>query len=286
MLSILIPTFNYDIVSLVLEVRKQILEAKIDFEIIVLDDGSKSLLNKKNSSLNKFEHCKFEALKNNIGRSAIRNLLAQKAQYENLLFIDAGTLPKSNDYIKNYLKYLNKNIVIGGMTHKAVAPKKPFKLRWLYTKKRESINNNKVFCSSNFLIKKSVFSKHPFDESLKKYGCEDVVFFNNLLSNNIKILQIPNPVIHDCEDSANTFISKSEESIENLLYLLETKKLPIESYKLSIIYKKIEKLKLKKTIAICYKIFKPVLILNFNSSYPSLIFYDFYKLGYLCTLKK
>lgn len=40
MLSILIPTYNYNVVPLVLELQKQCLEYKIHFEIIVFDDGS------------------------------------------------------------------------------------------------------------------------------------------------------------------------------------------------------------------------------------------------------
>ena len=41
MLSILIPTYNYSIVELVSNVHKQAIIAKIQFELIVLDDCSK-----------------------------------------------------------------------------------------------------------------------------------------------------------------------------------------------------------------------------------------------------
>ena len=41
MLSILIPTYNYSIVELVRNVQKQAIIAKIQFELIVLDDCSK-----------------------------------------------------------------------------------------------------------------------------------------------------------------------------------------------------------------------------------------------------
>ena len=96
MLSILIPTYNYDITHLVYELHKQATKAKIDFEIICFDDGSKSEINSKNDSINQLNYSKFKELPLNIGRSAIRNLLAKEGQYENLLFIDAGTFPKKS----------------------------------------------------------------------------------------------------------------------------------------------------------------------------------------------
>ncbi len=40
MLSILIPTYNYNIVALVSEIHRQISNTEIPFEIICLDDAS------------------------------------------------------------------------------------------------------------------------------------------------------------------------------------------------------------------------------------------------------
>ena len=46
MLSILIPTYNYNVYPLVSELQRQCLESKIEFEILCQDDASK-LLNLK-----------------------------------------------------------------------------------------------------------------------------------------------------------------------------------------------------------------------------------------------
>lgn len=286
MLSILIPTFNYDVKPLVHELHKQATKENIAFEIIVYDDGSNSVLNKKNNTINTLNNCYFKALNNNIGRSAIRNLLARNAKFENLLFIDAGTFPKENNFINQYLKLSNEKVVIGGMVCLEKPPKKPYKLRWLYTKKRESISkNNKVICSSNFFIKKITFAQNPFDESIKKYGCEDVVFFDSILKKNIEILFIKNPVLHDALDDANTFIIKSEEAIENLIELLSDKKLNISNYNVSIVYEKLKKIRLTNFVDELFIITKSFLIKNFNSSHPSLVLFDLYRLGYFCHLK-
>ena len=70
MLSILIPTYNYNVYPLVSELHKQCLECEIDFEIIVIDDGSKLFFN-ENQEINSFKNCRFEILEKNIGRSGI-----------------------------------------------------------------------------------------------------------------------------------------------------------------------------------------------------------------------
>lgn len=281
MISILIPTFNYNIVPLVNELYKQVTKEKINFEILVYDDGSLSEINKKNETINALNYCTFKALDNNIGRSAIRNLLAKNAKYNNLLFLDADVFPFNKHFIKNYINHSNKNIVYGGIVQTNNPPKKPKKLRWIYTKKRERFLVN----SANFLILKATFNQHPFDESLKKYGCEDVCFFEMLSDNNIKLNYINNPVIHNGNDSAKVFIKKTNQAIENLILLINQNKISINKYKVSKLHNKLRPLKLDLLISIIFKLTKPLLIINFNSSFPSLVLYDFYRLGYFCTIK-
>lgn len=281
MLSILIPTFNYDCVPLAKELHKQCIGCDIEFEILVYDDGSKSVTNTRNTTINTFQNCTFKELPNNIGRSAIRNLLAKNAKYELLLFIDAGTLPQKENLIEHYITTSN-DVANGGMTCSETAPKKPFKLRWLYTKHRE----RNALCSSNFLIKKAIFEKHPFDESIKTYGYEDVLFFDNLKKNDINVLKIDNPVIHASDDDAITFIKKTELAISNLITLIDTDKLDKKNFKASKLFSKLEKLKLVDLTILVFNLSKSLLIKNFNSSYPSLLLFDFYRLGYFCTLKK
>lgn len=87
MLSILIPTYNYDITALVNKVYQQSKSCNIKFEILVFDDASTDLeVRKDNSSINALENTSYTILESNIGRSAIRNKLAKNAQYEWLLF--------------------------------------------------------------------------------------------------------------------------------------------------------------------------------------------------------
>ena len=48
MLSVLIPTYNYNAFFLVDKIHQQLILAQIAFEIICFDDGSKSDLNAEN----------------------------------------------------------------------------------------------------------------------------------------------------------------------------------------------------------------------------------------------
>ena len=86
MLSILIPTFNHNIVSLVKELHEQAVHEDIVFEIVCLDDAS-TLFVAENQTITQFSNTHYEILGNNVGRSKIRNLLAQKAKYDWLLYL-------------------------------------------------------------------------------------------------------------------------------------------------------------------------------------------------------
>ncbi len=281
MVSILIPTYDYYIVPLVEEIHSQCIELNFKFEILAYDDGSKSKLNSKNKNINTLKYCFFKELPENIGRSGIRNLLGQEAEYEHLLFVDAGTFPKNRNFIKKYITNLGNNIVTGGMVCLEKPPQKPYKLRWLYTKNREY----KALCSSNFLIKKKVFKANPFDESIKTYGYEDVIFFESLKQKNLLLNQINNPVVHNAGDDANTFIKKVESALSNLVNLIEEEKIKSSEVTLIKYFSIVTKLKLQKIVIYFFKINRGILLKNFNSNYPSLLLFDFYRLGYFCLLK-
>lgn len=287
MLSILIPAYDYDCTLMVKNLHGQATGLDIPFEILVYEDGSKSALNVNNRNINLLKGCTFKELEENIGRSAIRNLLGRNAKYGHLLFVDAGTYPKKSTFVEDYVQSLPYDMVIGGMTHLEKAPTKPFRLRWLYTKNREAnFKNGKVFCASNFMIKKSVLQKNPFDESLKKYGYEDVVFYNTLKRANITIRYLDNPVIHDSNDDAHGFLLKTQAAIENLRTLIATDKISADDISLAQVAGKLKKAHLNGLVAFLFSRTKSLMIKNFESSRPSLILFDFYRLGYYCSITK
>lgn len=294
MLSVLIPTYNYLVVSLVKSLHQQLLEQKIPFEIISFDNGSESKLNLKNEEINKINFCKFISLNKNGGRSKIRNLLAQNAKYDWLLFLDADVLPVSENFIKNYLETTNTNIqkvVYGGLKYDDIKPSKDKLLRWVYGKNREEIplktrklNPSQHFSSANFLIDRTVFNKIQFDEELTEYGHEDTLLAISLKNKNIEIHQIDNPVFHLGLDVNKIFIEKSKKAIENLLYLQKQQKINSNEIKLLKSFENLKKIKLISIISFFYKKYSKKMEFNLNSNKPSLFIYDIYKIGYLCSI--
>ena len=131
MLSILIPTYNYNVYPLAIELEQQALALGVDFEIIFLDDGSFSDLNIGNQKINALTNCKFIEAKKNRGRTATRQHLAETAQYQWLLFLDADTFPTHSNFIKNMIAEINTNIdvIFGGIIYEKTKPSKEKLLR-------------------------------------------------------------------------------------------------------------------------------------------------------------
>ncbi len=291
MLSILIPTYNYNVVPLVLELQKQCLECKITFEILVFDDFSKHFF-EENQQINSLDNCRFEVLEKNIGRSAIRNLLAKKARFNNLLFLDADTIPIHNDFIKSYITQINQDekVVYGGIKYQKEKTKKSQVLRWKYGHSREALSVEKrnlnpyiSFLSLNFLIHKNIFKKVSFNESIPNLRHEDTLFSYNLMEQKIKIIHIENPVFHLGLDDFEVAIKKENESILGLKYLIDHQLLPTDYVRLSKIAAKIKYLKINFVFILFYKITRFIFLKNLSSNNPSLFIFDLYRLGNLCS---
>ena len=143
MLSILIPTYNYNIVSLVTDLHRQAEVSNIDFEILVIDDASTDLIsieeNRKETAT--FSNVIYTISEKNYGREITRQNLAKMAQYNWLLFIDADTLPKKKTFIKEYIDSIKEGskLVFGGIAYQNKQPNNKSILRWKYGRSREEI---------------------------------------------------------------------------------------------------------------------------------------------------
>ena len=233
MLSILIPTYNYEVYELVKVLNKQALDAKIEYEIIVLDDGSQKFQT-ENNKINEFQFCTYEILKVNVGRSAIRNLLAKKAAFDNLLFLDSDTIPINNNFISNYILQITKEekIISGGILYSKLKPRESQLLRWKYGNSREALsakvrkkNPYLRLLTLNFMIKKTVFEKVSFNESIPNLRHEDTLFSYELKNHNIQVEHIENPVYHLGLDEFEIAIKKENESLIAMKIILSIKKI-------------------------------------------------------------
>lgn len=288
MLSILIPAYNHDISRLATELHQQATDQYVDYEIIVLEDGSDKFI-EENKLIKTLAHCKHIILKENIGRSAVRNRLADEAKYDHLLFMDCDAEVCSTHFIEKYLTFCKEEcVVIGGTAYDPAETNPDYSLRLKYGRKREARTalergkNN--FATFNFLISKSIFNKVRFDESIRGYGHEDMLFGHQLHQLGYEFIQIENPLIHKGLDDNRTFLRKTEEGTHNLFLLYQTGRYPYlaEESKLLNTYIKIKKYGFVRLFALKFDATKHLFRWLLCRQSPSLLLYDFYKILFLC----
>ena len=285
-LSILIPTYDYVCYTLVHDLQKQceIVDNLDKYEIIVMEDGGKDQVKSiANLKINDLPNCKYIRNKNNIGRSAIRNHLADIAKGEWFLFIDSDAMVISNDFIKNYIGTAKNgaHIICGGLTHTAECPSPTCTLRWRYERNYEVSRKkaDKPFRTFCFMIKKHVFQQVRFNQSYVGYGLEDMQFGIDLQKKGYSITYIDNPLLNNDLESNPKFLKKTEEALHTLYNHQEDLK---NSNLLTFIH-------LHPIIAhitpIIYKMSHYFLVRNLLSTTPNITLFNFYKLGYFLSIK-
>lgn len=295
MISILIPTYNYNTLPLVKALHEQIILENIPFEIIVNDDASPINENTTiNNTINELENCQFSRNEKNMGRAENRNILVQKANYDWILLMDCDMFPKSKNFIKLYLESIRtrkENIFYGGIIYYDKKPAADEVLRWKFGKHREEIPISKRIKKphhyaliSNILLKKEMLTTYPFDKQLVNYGYEDIVFILNLKKHNVPIHHIENPAYHLNLEKSAVFLEKFHSSLQNLKQLLNRKIIVEEDTALTTMYGKIESMKLVKFAALIFRLCKKMWTKNLLSENPSIFIFDLYRLGYFCQI--
>ncbi len=288
LISVCIPVFNGEVISLVKSLADQCESLENHVEIIVIDDCSDIDWKLKNESIK--NSCNYIELEENIGRSKIRNLFLEYAQGGFLLFIDGDSEIIDSLFIQKYIDFIQENspdVLVGASIYLPDTPDREHLLRWEYSRKRESKNateRKKIsggFKTNNFAIKRSVFSTIKFNSELVGYGHEDTLFGIELDRNNIKIDHIENPVLNKHLDSNELFLIKTKNAIQNLVLLYgKSSEIPeIKRIRLIRFYEKIKKWKLINLVNLMFLIGRPMLLKLLQSGYFFLWMFDFYKLG-------
>ena len=291
MISILIPCFDYNAYPLVSILEKQALMLKIDFEIICIDDGSFSSKNDLNQKINLLTNSKFIELKKNIGRINNRLLLAEKSQYEWLIFLDVDTLPNEDNFLKNYIDQLNKGtLIIGGCTYKK-PDNENFSLRYKFGKFREEISSDirnknpyKYISSCNFMCKRDVLIDILASINTISYG-NDYIFGSLIKKKEIDIKHIDNPVLIDNIDENQIFIKKTHHALDNLISSYNKKIIKKHSISILKAYIILDTLLMKNIFVKITDLFKNLLNRNLHCKDPNLFLFDLYRLNYLCKIK-
>jgi len=284
MISILIPSYNYNVSNLLDELDALLKLEEFLYEIIVLDDASPIPIEIKN--------CNYITLlknKTNLGRLKSRRFLAEKAQHNWLLFLDADVLPKKTSFIKDYLNATTTNLdaFFGGFSYYNTLPEQDYRLRYFYGKSKEQVaacirnkNPYKVIISANFLIKKEVFLALDFD--LKNgYGLDN--YFGALLKQNqIKVKHLNNEVYHLGLEKSVDYLAKKEAAAFTLLKLYKTNPDLEHNNDLLLCFSKLNRLKITFFGAWFYKLFNAILKKQLTSKKPSILLLQLYRLSYMC----
>lgn len=293
MLSVLIPVYNYQCVRLVETIHKQLMLSAIAFEIICLDDASE-LFTSENNHISKLSHTTYKISPTNLGRIATRQQLANSAKYNWLLFLDADVLPKSEQFIQDYLNliYENYEAIFGGIAYEKQPPKSDYMLRWTYGHKKESITAidrskkpYKHVVSANFLIKKAVFLSINSQMDSKGYGYDN--YFGAILkAQNSTVLHIDNEVYHLGIEDNTIYLNKIKQAVETLHQLHKTTKITDSDNDLLELFKTLKTYKLHLIFGQFYKWFQSSFEKQLTGKNPSIRLLQFYKLSYICYLDR
>ena len=260
-LSIAIPTRNDDCsqtVSKLLEQARR--ETSLDFEILIADDASDNAeVIRQLNIIGNQEGCRLIRLKENVGRAAVRNMLAREAKYDKVLFIDAGVDINNQDFLKTYILHANNaDIVCGGWKTEVGAETAKANLRAKYEldceKNHTPLQRNKhpyrSFRTVNFLVHKDILLNNPFPADMTGYGYEDVVFGKQAEKAGCTVLHIDNPVVYKSYEDNEAFVSKTIQSVHTLYIYRER----IGQYsKLHSIAFRLRKLRLDSLMVFLYK---------------------------------
>ncbi|MFW5707379.1 MAG: glycosyltransferase family 2 protein [Bacteroidota bacterium] len=293
MISICIPVYNYDVRKLVFHLHRQATTEGIAFEILLYDDASVDSYKILNRECTTLPHLHLTELTRNAGRSAIRNLLAKKAKYPWLIFMDCDSECPDDAYIKKYISNNGKEgVVCGGRIYHSTPPNDDTYLHWLFGTRREvkpclerAKKPNHSFMTNNFMISASIMKKIRFNESLLGYGHEDTLFGLELLKNNIHIRHIDNPLIHVGLQNSREFLCKTREGTRNLLKVYAIVK---RDKDLPEMVKLLKMWSLLRRLGLCYptgsilKRMESTLERNLTGKRPRMLYLDLYKLGLIC----
>lgn len=292
--SICIPVYNKDVSELVTSLHQQAIMLNVPFEIQLVDDASLDVFRKKNRLLESFSHIFYTQLPENIGRSAIRNLLTAKAKYPYLIFMDCDAKVEDEHFIENYLNEIPADVVVGGCGYYPTPPDdEKLILRWKYGICREARpatkrnqEPSKSFSAFNVLIRKDVVQQINFNDNISGYGHEDTLFGWNLKKQGVLIKHIDNAAMHLGLEDADCFISKTIQSIQNLWKIYQNipeneKKKFVQNIHLLKYYTKLQKYFLTSLLSFFFYLFQPLLLKNLRSNHPNIKIFDLYKLGIL-----
>lgn len=293
MLSVLIPTYDENVVALATALSEQIAQLPEGGELIIVDQASNGAFASANQSINSLPHSQYISWNEKRGRAANRNHLADIAKGDWLLFLDSDTEVISPNLLLSFWNEREeKGVVCGKMVYTDVQPPGDLRLRWKYGRAREmrsAHERNKhpfnSFLSFAFLIHRNSFNLVRFNEEIVEYGHEDTLFGKRLAHEFIRVKHTDIPLLHTGIIPADEFLEKVRQSIRSLEVLTENGHVD-EDFRVYALQQRLAKMHLDTLAAGFFKICRKAMERNLTSRHPSLTLLDIYKLTYFCTLRR
>lgn len=289
MLSILIPTFNFDPTALVEELNDQCKSLNISFEILIADDNPESSLKDVYERLNAIPHVTAVINPGNLGRRGNRDYLASKARYEYLLFLDEDAVITSRLFVQKYIDACKPGMVVcGGVDYCTSLPKiDRQKLRYRYGVRREVMaasDRNSTpyssFITFNFLIPKDIYLKLPLHREIQGYGHEDTLMGYDLKYLFVPVLHIENAACHSQIDDNDVFLSKTQEALQNLSRMIASGKVD-EDVQIFKLFTRIRTVGINVILRVMYSLVGREIEKYISNANPPLWVFDLYRIMYL-----
>lgn len=283
-LSVVIPSYNYDCSRLVQQLLQQLPQ---DAEIIVGDDCSTDAETvRRLAAIASLPHCRLYRPDHNLGRASIRNVLAREASGKWLMFVDADAEVRSDDFISTYLSAAREaDVVCGGTGNLPSCPDQAMRLCYDYVSEAErrlTLSHRRQhpydgFTTFNFLILRSLFLAICFDEGIKEYGHEDTLFGLELKQRGIKVHHIDNKLTHLGLEVAEVFLAKTETALRTLSSMELCQQ---QNVRVSALALRLQRQHLLGFVRLVFKLLRTPLRANLLGKHPSQKAFAFYKLGY------
>lgn len=289
MISVCIPVYNRDVRPLVRTLAAQSAEVADGVELVCIDDASDAAFRALNAEV--APSATLVQLEHNVGRARIRNLFLQHTHGDYMLFLDNDSIVPTG-FLKAYAALLpgGPQVVVGGRIYDRHSDDREHHLRYLYGTTAESraaaqraSQPYRSFMTCNFMIRREVLQRIPFDERLGRYGHEDTLFGFRLQQQGVPVMHVDNPVVNgDVEDNAE-FVRKTREGIASLsqiyMFMCGDERF-CRSVRLLTAYRHLQRRRLQGAAYGVFRMLRPQLESHFLSGEAiSIRQFNFYKLG-------
>lgn len=291
MLSILIPTYNFDCLRLVTDLQKQCEELQaqygiaFDYEILVADDASiDEQAIEKCQLIELLPNSQYVRMEENVGRALLCNWLFEQARFDFLLLIDADAEVLSDDFVSRYWEARTQSdVLVGGLrtprqapAHCALRHRYELAADALRTLSYRRAHPYERFTTFNVCFARHVVEHLAFDERCVEYGYEDALLGIELERHGYSVLHLDNPLLHTGINDSATFLCNTEAAMRNLVRLGS----PLSQR--SGVVRWHQSLKHKGLLRLfrwSFRCLRPLLRQQLLSARPSLWLFALYKLG-------